>query len=175
MEHAMRYDSPVGKLTVCAGKDGITALVLAGQKYEDCHLAAAGQDDPAGDALVVVRQWLDAYFSGEKPDHARLPLAPRGTAFQKRVWKELLEIPCGRTSTYAALAEKLGSSPRAVGQAVGRNPVSILIPCHRVVGRDGSLTGYAGGLDAKRHLLTLEGVSLDRSGDRLACGENHEK
>ncbi|MCQ2287460.1 MAG: methylated-DNA--[protein]-cysteine S-methyltransferase, partial [Bacteroidales bacterium] len=106
----------------------------------------------------------DAYFSDENPCVKDLPLAPQGTAFRQSVWKALCEIPYGTTITYGDLAQRLSSasgryvSPRAVGNAVGRNPISIIIPCHRVVGADGSLTGYAGGLERKRFLLRLEGV-----------------
>ena len=106
--------------------------------------------------LAAARRWLDAYFAGERPDVAGLPLAPRGTAFQRRVWSALLAIPYGETRTYGELAAALGSSPRAVGSAVGKNPISVIVPCHRVLGADGSLTGYAGGLDRKRAILELE-------------------
>ena len=100
--------------------------------------------------------WLSQYFNGEKPDKLP-PLAPKGTPFQQKVWGALLDIPYGKTLAYGDLAKKLGcKSPQAVGGAVGRNPISILIPCHRVVGVDGKLTGYAGGLDKKAALLKLE-------------------
>ena len=104
------------------------------------------------------RLWLDAYFAGKAPEVSGLPLSPKGTAFQKKVWQELLNIPYGTTNTYGALAGRLGSSARAVGSAVGRNPISIVIPCHRVLAADGSLTGYAGGLENKEKLLQLEGI-----------------
>ena len=103
-----------------------------------------------------VRRWLDIYFSGHEPDFMP-PLSLTGTAFQQRVWKELLTIPYGQTVTYGELARRLGCrSAQAVGGAVGRNPISIIVPCHRVIGANGNLTGYAGGLDKKRALLTLE-------------------
>ena len=98
-------------------------------------------------------------MSGDAPA-AALPLAPKGTEFQRRVWQALRAIPYGRTTTYGALAVQLGSSARAVGGAVGRNPLSILIPCHRVLGVDGSLTGYAGGPENKAKLLRLEGIAF---------------
>ena len=104
----------------------------------------------------ATRQWLDAYFAGTIPQ-AMPPLMFRGTAFQQHVWAELLTVPYGQTVTYGELARRLGvHSAQAVGGAVGRNPISIIVPCHRVVGSDGSLTGYAGGLDRKRALLQLE-------------------
>ena len=152
----LRFDSPVGMLTVAAEGGAITALVLDGQKYAERHLAGIGAERETP-PLLAARQWLDAYFAGENPDVTALTLAPKGTAFQQAVWQALLRIPYGGTTTYGALAAMLRSSPRAVGSAVGRNPISILIPCHRVLAADGSLAGYAGGLEAKRTLLRLEG------------------
>ena len=106
--------------------------------------------------LREAKTWLDRYFAGERPNPAELKLSPKGTAFQQRVWQELLRIPYGRTVSYGSLAAHLGSSARAVGSAVGRNPISVIIPCHRVLGADGSLGGYAGGLENKMKLLRLE-------------------
>ena len=99
--------------------------------------------------------WLEEYFRGKEPT-IKVKLAPEGTPFQKRVWEELLTIPYGETLSYGELAKRLGSSPRAVGSAVGRNPISLMIPCHRVLGSDGSLTGYAGGIERKKFLLEQE-------------------
>ena len=109
--------------------------------------------------LQMTRAWVEAYFA-QKPLPGMPALAPRGTDFQQRVWRMLREIPCGQTTTYGELAKALRSSPRAVGSAVGRNPISLLIPCHRVVGAGGQLTGYAGGLDRKQYLLQLESKSF---------------
>ena len=112
----------------------------------------------------TVRHWLDRYFAAERPDTRELPLAPAGTEFRRAVWALLLDIPYGSVTTYGRLAEEYErvsghkTSPRAVGSAVGHNPISIIIPCHRVVGADGSLTGYAGGVENKRLLLELEGI-----------------
>ena len=152
------YPSPVGPLTLAGDEDALMGLWLRGQKY---FLASLPGTPVRRDDLPLfgaARSWLDRYFAGERPSPGELPLAPGGTPFRQKVWRRLRAIPYGETVTYGALAEELGSSPRAVGGAVGRNPISIIIPCHRVVGADGSLTGYAGGLDAKRALLTLEGV-----------------
>ncbi|MBQ8091807.1 MAG: methylated-DNA--[Pyramidobacter sp.] len=102
------------------------------------------------------------YFTGGGPDPSELPLTLSGTPFQNRVWSELINIPYGRVETYGAIAARLGSSARAVGGAVGRNPISIVVPCHRVLGSSGSLTGYAGGLENKIRLLRLEGVPFRR-------------
>ena len=153
----IRYASPLGMLTIAAEGESLTALVLDGQKYAGRHLAGEGRERETP-ALRAARLWLDRYFAGEKPSPAELALAPKGTAFQQRVWRELLKIPYGETETYGALAGRLGSSARAVGSAVGRNPLSILIPCHRVLAADGGLAGYAGGLENKEKLLRLEGV-----------------
>ena len=155
--------SPLGRLTLAADGDALTGLWLEGQKY-----FRAGIPDRAEEAdLPVFRQaeaYLTAYFTGS-PLPPLPPMAPAGTAFQRAVWALLKEIPYGQLRTYGALAEELrhrgtAAAPRAVGAAVGRNPISILIPCHRVVGTGGSLTGYAGGLERKRFLLELEGVDL---------------
>lgn len=152
----IHYNSPVGLLTIAAEGEKITALVIAGQKYENKHLfgESVEQETPV---LQTARIWLEHYFNGENPEISELPLAPKGTEFQKKVWRKLLEIPYGETISYGDLAKALGSSARAVGSAVGRNPISILIPCHRVLAADGSLNGYAGGLENKEKLLKLEG------------------
>lgn len=149
--------SPAGPLLLASDGNAITGLWLEGQKY-----FAAGLDTDAEEnaALPVFRQtalWLDAYFA-RKDLPALPPLAPAGSAFRLSVWERLREIPYGQTRTYGELSAALHSSPRAVGGAVGHNPISILIPCHRVVGSDGSLTGYAGGLNKKKLLLKLEGI-----------------
>ena len=151
--------SPLGKITLAGEGDTLTGLWFTGQKH------FGGENIPLGEAPVfsVVQPWLDAYFAGGEPGEFP-PLGPTGTPFQKAVWELLLEIPRGETATYGQLAKELSqrqgrtTSPRAVGSAVGRNPISVLIPCHRVVGADGSLTGYAGGLERKTRLLTLEGA-----------------
>ena len=159
-----RYDSPLGPITL-AGEDGaLTGLWFDGQKYFGAGLPAG---TPEGEPPVFrqVRAWLDRYFRGEDPGPAP-PLAPAGTAFQRAVWEVLREIPYGRTATYGQVAQAAGrglgrnTSPRAAGSAVGRNPISLLIPCHRVVGAGGSLTGYAGGLERKEALLELEGAEI---------------
>lgn len=153
----IRYPSPLGLLTVAAEDGKLTAVVMEGQKHEEHHLQGDGRERETG-ALHAARLWLDQYLAGNRPDPTSLPLSPKGTPFQTKVWQELQQIPYGETVTYGDLAKRLGSSARAVGNAVGRNPLSILIPCHRVLGADGSLTGYAGGLKNKETLLRLEGV-----------------
>lgn len=158
------YDSPVGMLTLAAGEEGLKGLWLEGQKY-----FAGTLDRPMKEgANVHLEQalcWLDAYFAGESPAIAELSLAPNGSDFQQAVWKLLCDIPSGEVRTYgdlakdvAALLGKESMSAQATGGAVGRNPISIIIPCHRVVGASGSLTGYAGGISRKLWLLKHEGV-----------------
>ena len=166
MYDCIPYASPLGTLTIAAENGALTALVIAGQKYEALHLAGEGREQETP-VLHQAKAWLDRYFALERPDPSELPLSPKGTAFQQRVWQELLRIPYGRTESYGSLAARLGSSARAVGSAVGRNPLSIIIPCHRVLGADGSLCGYAGGLENKRKLLDLEGIRITERKDLL--------
>ena len=157
MEYIGHYDSPLGGITLSSDGEALTRLWFDGQKY----YAAALDREHEEKALPVfgeTAQWLDCYFSGKEPDF--IPkLNPRGTPFRRAVWDVLLTIPYGQTTTYGEIGRKLGLSrgaAQAVGGAVGHNPISLIIPCHRVVGADGSLTGYAGGLDKKRRLLEME-------------------
>ena len=156
MDYLYHIASPLGGITLASGGEALIGLWFDGQRRFGAGLGAERAEArlPVFDAA---ERWLEAYFSGVAPDFTP-PLAPRGTAFQLRVWAALCRIPFGQTTTYGALARALGASPRAVGGAVGRNPVSLIIPCHRVLGSDGRLTGYAGGLERKRALLELEGV-----------------
>ncbi|MBQ2619535.1 MAG: methylated-DNA--[Oscillospiraceae bacterium] len=144
-------------LTLLAEEDALLGLWIAGQKFHGSALLQAARrgDCPA---LRAAEDWLARYFAGQAPDPWALSLRPAGTAFQRRVWEALRRIPYGATRSYGDLARELGTSPRAVGAAAGRNPISILIPCHRLMGADGNLTGYAGGLAVKEALLRLEGV-----------------
>lgn len=165
------YDSPLGGLVLAADVEGLAGAWFAGQRhYGEFGSVRHALDDaadatPDAPALREARVWLDAYFAGEHPGELP-PLHLMGTSFQQRVWQLLLEIPYGQTTTYGALARELehrfGSraSARAVGGAVGRNPVSIIVPCHRVLGANGAITGYAGGVDRKRALLKLEGAAI---------------
>ena len=154
-----RYQSPLGLLRIVSDGEAIVALTMDGQCYEERHLPqlAIETDTPL---LSLTAMLLDAYFSGRRPDFSVLPLRPEGTQFQLRVWHELTQIPYGSTLSYSELARRLHSSPRAVGAAVGKNPISILVPCHRVLGADGSLVGYAGGISRKAALLRLEKTSF---------------
>lgn len=159
MTYITKLPSPLGPLTLASEGKALTGLWLEGQKYFAAGLEPEAEEYPD---LPVFRQtaaWLERYFTGREPS-APPPLAPQGSSFRQAVWKALLEIPYGQTSTYGELANKLHSSPRAVGGAVGHNPISILIPCHRILGSGGSLTGYAGGVERKQFLLELERKSL---------------
>lgn len=160
MDCVKRMASPVGELTLASDGENLIGLWISGQKYHTAGLSpdAAEADAPVFAAAVA---WLERYFAGERPEPGELPLAPRGSEFRRGVWQRLLEIPSGTVTTYGEIAHSLGAPARAVGGAVGHNPISIIIPCHRVVGADGSLTGYAAGLDVKRRLLGLEGVRLE--------------
>lgn len=143
----------------------LTGLWLDQQKYFADTLPANAQ--PKSDVPVFdqTKAWLDRYFKGEKPEISELPLAPIGGEFRQAVWKILCDIPYGQVMTYGEIAKKIAQqqgrksmSSQAVGGAVGHNPISLIIPCHRVIGTNGSLTGYAGGIDVKMTLLHLEGV-----------------
>ena len=154
----IQYASPVGLITLAGEGKDLVGLWLEGQKYFGAGLELS--EGGAAPALDAARDWLDRYFAGERPAPSELQLAPVGTAFQRAVWKRLCEIPYGELVTYGELAKRLQTSPRALGGAVGHNPISIIVPCHRVVGAGGGLTGYAGGVERKRWLLEHEGVKL---------------
>lgn len=161
MQRAAEYHSPLGKILLSADEEGLTGLWFQGAKAPPSPAGSTGTSLPA---LDEARRWLDLYFAGREPPFMP-PLHPVGSPFCREVWQLLLEIPYGHTISYGDLARILARrreggrmSPQAVGGAVGRNPISLLIPCHRVMGSQGSLTGYAGGLWRKRSLLLLEGV-----------------
>jgi methylated-DNA-[protein]-cysteine S-methyltransferase len=154
-----RVDTPLGPMTLAATERGLAGAWFDAQAHHPGELNAPVQ---AGQRwLLQGAQELAAYFAGTRQQF-QVPLDPQGTAFQQSVWQALLRIACCASSTYGAIAEELGrpAASRAVGAAVGRNPASIFVPCHRVLGRSGSLTGYAGGLPRKQALLKLEGVRL---------------
>lgn len=171
------YDSPLGGILLAADETGLTGLWFDGQKFfaRDLPAERVAQNTPA---LSEVKRWLDIYFTGKEPDFMP-PLHPIGSAFRRSVWDILLRIPYGQTTTYGEIARQLAEKqgrPRiaaqAVGGAVGHNKISIIIPCHRVVGTNGSLTGYAGGIDKKVKLLEWEhtdmtGLFVPREGTAL--------
>ena len=159
MTYTTYYSSPLGKIILVSDGAALTELDFA----EDVPAASVEHMQKDLPLFEEVSRWLDVYFAGRDPGTLP-PLAPHGTAFQQAVWNILRGIPYGTTTTYGRIAAHIAAarggrmSAQAVGGAVGRNPISILIPCHRVIGADGSLTGYAGGLDKKEALLRLEGV-----------------
>lgn len=165
MDYIYRYDSPLGSITMAGSETALSGLWFDRQRY---FAATLSVDFMEHDLPVFqeTRRWLDLYFSGVVPGFIP-PLQPRGTAFRRQVWNTLLTIPYGRTITYGELADRIARqaglsrmSARAVGNAVGHNPVSLIIPCHRVVGAGGRLTGYAGGIDKKAWLLQMEQKSI---------------
>lgn len=161
MEYIHHYDSPLGGITLASDGEALTGLWFDGQKYFGSTLSV--NHEPKNlPVFVQTKEWLDIYFSGKVPDFTP-SLSIKATPFRKAVWDILLTIPFGRTMTYKEIADRIAAqkglahmSAQAVGGAVGHNPISLIIPCHRVVGSDGSLTGYAGGTDKKLWLLTME-------------------
>jgi methylated-DNA-[protein]-cysteine S-methyltransferase len=156
MKYHCTYDSPVGTLHLVS--DG-EALIAATFRREDPDVSDSTLD-PLAKPFAAAKHQLDEYFQGKRKGFD-LPINLRGTGFQVRAWKALNEIPYGETISYKAQAERVGSVPRAVGLANGQNPVPIIVPCHRVIGADGSLVGYGGGLDLKRALLQFEALVND--------------
>ena len=165
MGYTCTYKSKLGEILLAADEIGLTGLWFTGQKYfastlTDEHIS---RETPV---LSEAKEWLDVYFSGKEPAFTP-PLHPAGSAFRQAVWQILLQIPYGQTITYGEIARKMSKlkntshiSAQAVGGAVGHNEISIIIPCHRVVGTNGSLTGYAGGIDKKISLLELEHADM---------------
>ena len=162
MQYTSTYESPLGRILLAADDEGLTGLLFDKEKYYALNLAPEHEPKETS-AIKETKRWLDVYFSGKQPDFFP-PIHMIGSAFQRDVWNILLAIPYGKTTTYGAIAQQLAKqrglmrmSAQAVGGAVGHNEISIIIPCHRVVGKNGSLTGYAGGIDKKTYLLKLEG------------------
>lgn len=169
MNYINAYESPIGKLLVASDGVNILGLWIEGQKYfcDKFNLDEAVKEDLP--VFEKIKKWLDRYFDGKNPKIDELPLAPVGSPFRQNVWKILCEIPYGETTTYGTIAKRIAAlenkttmSGQAVGGAVGHNPISIIIPCHRVLGADGSLTGYAGGIENKIKLLEHEGVEISK-------------
>lgn len=167
MTYTQHYDSPLGGILLAADDAGLTGLWFDGQKYFARGLSNERIAQETS-VLTETKRWLDIYFTGKAPDFTP-PLHPIGSAFRRSVWEILLQIPYGQTTTYGEIARQLAKkqglermSAQAVGGAVGHNEISIIIPCHRVVGADGSLTGYAGGIGKKEALLKLEHADMRR-------------
>ncbi len=163
MIYTTYYNSPIGKLLLASKENKLIGLWIEGQKY---YLSGIEEEFTKNDdekILIETKKWLNRYFNGEKPCPNELDLAPIGSKFRKNVWDILCKIPYGKVITYNDIAKEIAKkrkinkmSAQAVGGAVGHNPISIIIPCHRVIGTNGSLTGYAGGLDKKEYLLKFE-------------------
>ncbi len=165
MEYTHHYDSPLGGITLASDGAALSGLWFDGQKYFAATLGREHEEKPLP-VFEAADRWLDVYFSGRAPDFTP-PLAMYATPFRKAVWEVLLAIPYGQTMTYGQIADAIAKqkglrhmSAQAVGGAVGHNPISIIVPCHRVVGTNGSLTGYAGGIDKKTALLKLENADM---------------
>ena len=165
MQYISHYPSPIGNMLLAADEMGLTGLWFEGQKYFALDLDKEHEEKEIP-LFEKVKQWLDIYFSGKEPDFT-IPLHFTGTEFQKEVWEILCTIPYGQTMTYGEIAKRIAArkglphmSAQAIGGAVGHNRISIIVPCHRVVGADGSLTGYAGGIEKKVKLLKLEKVNM---------------
>ena len=159
------YQSPVGQILLAAKDDALVGAWLENQKYFLGSLKEEQTEQDDYPVLLQAQSWLDRYFAGKKPEISELKLAPGGSEFRRAVLELLCEIPYGQVTTYSEISKKIAvkfgrehMSAQAVGGAVGHNPISIIIPCHRVIGSGGSLTGYAGGLDKKRWLLMHEGA-----------------
>jgi len=169
MLYSTTYPSPVGLITIASTEDALVGLWIEGQKYFIESIKEPITEQPDLPILIETTSWLDRYFSGEQPDLKELNLAPIGGDFRQLVWSILCQIPYGETTTYGEIAKQVAArmgrktmSAQAVGGAVGHNPISIIIPCHRVVGTNGSLTGYAGGIDKKIWLLNHEGLDITK-------------
>ena len=169
MYYKTNYSSPLGEMLLASDGENLIGLWLKGQKYHGGDLKGEMIQKDDLPVFTSAKDWLERYFKGKKPNTSELPLLPMGGDFRKKVWNILREIPYGECITYGdiakIIAEKSGlasMSSQAVGGAVGHNPISVIIPCHRVVGANGSLTGYAGGIDNKIKLLRHEGVDVSR-------------
>ena len=164
MEYISYYNSPIGDILLASDGEFLTGLWFVNQKYYAKNLNRDAKEKSL-EIFDLTRKWLDSYFEGNKPSF-NIPIKFIGTDFQVAIWQSLLKIPYGEFVTYGDLARILNTSPRAVGTAVGKNPISIIVPCHRVVGKNNSLTGYAGGIDKKEYLLKLESTKTMTKHDK---------
>lgn len=163
------YNSPLGELLLQSDGENLTVLKTQNNRLCSAYLSDDSIQDDKLDVFIKTKDWLDRYFQGKNPQIDELPLKPKGTKFRKRVWEILCKIPYGAVVTYGDIAKQIARekgivkmSAQAVGGAVGHNPIGIIIPCHRVVGQDGSLTGYGGGIQNKVKLLELEQVDMTK-------------
>lgn len=169
MYYSTTYPSPIGLITLACDGDNLVGLWMEGHKYHGDTMPEEMTERGGMPVFNAAQKWLDSYFAGEKPGIDELRLAPIGGGFRQCVWGILREIPYGEVTTYGDIAKRIAAkmnkesmSSQAVGGAVGHNPISIIIPCHRVIGANGSLTGYAGGINTKIRLLELEGYDTSK-------------
>ena len=167
MFYTTQFPSPVGLITLASHREKLVGLWIENQKYFGDTVSNKLIEKANLPIFNQTRKWLDEYFDGHDPNIKQLELAPIGNSFRQMVWQILIQIPYGQLTTYKDIAKQVAQilnkphmSAQAIGGAVGHNPISIIIPCHRVIGSNGSLTGYAGGIDKKVQLLTLEGINL---------------
>lgn len=167
MVYISKYKSPVGNISIASKDNKLIGLWIEGQKYFLSSIKEDIKVDENLEILVKTKKWLDRYFNKEKPDIRELDIAPIGSDFRKNVWEKLIDIPYGKVITYNDIAKRIAKekgihkmSAQAVGGAVSHNPISIIIPCHRVVGTNGNLIGYAGGIEKKIYLLKHEGLDM---------------
>ena len=163
------YNCPLGEITLAGDGEYLTGLWLKNQKYFGSTINKHTIKKDNLDIFNYAKKWLDRYFNGKRPNISEIKIAPAGNEFRQRVWQILCEIPYGKTITYGNIAEEIAKergikrmSAQAIGGAVGHNPIAIIIPCHRVIGANGNITGYAGGIDTKIKLLKLEGINTDK-------------
>lgn len=169
MYYKTEYNSPIGNITLASDGENIVGLWFANQKYFKETIKEKMIDNTSLKVFGTAKTWLDKYFNGDKPEISSISLAPSGNNFRQTVWNILCEIPYGEVTTYGEIAKEIAKikgvnkmSAQAVGGAVGHNPISIIIPCHRVIGVNGNLTGYAGGIDIKIELLKHENVDITK-------------
>lgn len=168
INYKSRYNSPIGNITLASDGKNLTGLWFEGQKYFGYTVSVKMTENNKLEIFKNTKNWLDRYFTGKRPEISELSLAPAGSDFRKSVWQILCKIPYGKVCTYGDIAQIIAKeqnigkmSAQAVGGAIGHNPISIIIPCHRVVGSNGNLTGYAGGINTKIKLLEHEGVDVE--------------
>ena len=167
MYYFHHYNYPIGKITLASNGTSIVGLWIENQRFYMDVLKDKECREKETEVIKLAKHWLDAYFNNKKPSASEVPVEFIGSDFRQQVWKILAQIPYGEVITYKAIAENIATqkgidqmSAQAVGGAVGHNPISIIIPCHRVVGTDGNLTGYSGGIEVKTQLLAFEGVDI---------------
>ena len=165
MNYMCKYNSEIGNIIIVSDGENLTGLWFEGQKH---FLNLFEEQEEELEIFTKTKKWLDIYFSGKKPEFS-IPVLFSGTEFRVKVWNILKEIPYGEVITYGDIAKRLAEekgikkmSAQAVGAAVGHNPISIIVPCHRVIGNNNNLTGYAGGLDKKKRLLEIEGIDISK-------------